>query len=239
MRKTLKVFCILLVCVFVFALVASCINQNKHNSSSITSSSEKEEVVDFSKLNMVAIGDSILSGAGIENPVTVKLKEILGLKNCLNYGIPGSSLSDVSGLNPYIYRYDKMLSNADIVMVQCSGNDIGKNAVGDFTDNTPTTFCGAINILAKGLKERYPNAYIFFQPGFMRAESYVEVATPYMAAMKELCKIHGFDYFDTFVPEFPYDYKTNTVDWVHLNQDYTDTVWAPKLAQFIKDNYKN
>ena len=237
MKKTLKVLCSVLVFICVSFLVVSCFNNKEHSSSLGNSSTEKEESVDFSTLSMVAIGDSILSGAGIENPVTVKLKEILGLADCVNYGIPGSALSDVSGANPYIYRYDKMLSTADIVMVQCSGNDIGKNPVGNFNDNIPTTFCGAINILAKGLKERYPNAYIFFQPGFMRAESYVEVATPYMSAMKELCKIHEFDYFDTFVREFPYDYKSNTVDWVHLNQEYTDNVWAPALAQFIRDNY--
>lgn len=237
MKKILKTICIFVACITVFSLVVFCFN-SKDSSFTISSSPNKEETVDFSSLTMVAIGDSLLSGAGIDNPCTVKLKEILNLKQCLNYGIPGSSLSDVDGCNPYIYRYDKMLSSADIVLVQCSGNDIGKNEVGNLEDFIPTTFCGGINILAKGLKEKYPNAYIFFQPGFMRAETYVELATPYMSVMKELCKKHGFDYFDTFVESFPYDYKTDTVDWVHLNQDYTDTVWAPALAEFIRANYK-
>lgn len=238
MKKYIKVFCFSLVFISISFIISSCFKNNNLDNSSNDSTQSVEEVVDWSSLTMVSIGDSILSGAGIDYPVTVKLKELLGLKNCLNYGIPGSSLSDVPGLKPYIYRYDKMLSDADIVMVQCSGNDIGKNPVGELTDNTPYTFCGAINILAKGLKEKYPNAYIFFQPGFMRAEVYVEVATPYMNAMKQLCAVLGFDYFDTFVRDYPYDYKTDTVDWVHLNQNFTDTVWAPDLAQFIKDNYK-
>lgn len=242
MKRTLRMLCVFMIFVTLFTLIISCFSVKRKDSINNSYSDEEiinNDIVDFSTLSMVAIGDSLLSGAGIEYPVTVELKKILGLKNCLNYGIPGSTLSDVAGCKPYIYRYDSMLSSADIVLVQCSGNDIGKNVVGNIYDNIPTTFCGAINILAKGLKEKYPNAYIFFQPGFMRAESYIEVATPYMNAMKELCEIHGFDYFDTFIREFPYDYKTNTVDWVHLNQDYTDSVWAPKLAQFIKDNYKN
>ena len=244
MKKVLKFFSLILSIVLVVSASISCVrnidnvNDVDDNSSTNNSTQQQEQQVDFSALNMVSIGDSILSGAGIDNPVTFKLKELLGLKNCLNYGIPGSALSAINGYNPYVYRYDKMLDNADIVFVQCSGNDIDRIEVGNYTDTTLDTFCGCVNYLIKGLKEKYPSAWIFFQPGFMRAEVYVEKATSYMSAMKEVCKLNNVDYFDTFVRDYPYDYKTDTVDWVHLNQNFTNTVWAPDLAQFIKDNYK-
>ncbi len=212
--------------------------ENSSEESLQEESDSSNEEVDFTTLKMVAIGDSILSGAGIDYPVTVALKDILGLASCENYGVPGSALSDVSGLNPYIYRYESMPDDADIVLVQCSGNDIGKNPVGNINDTDPKTFWGALKILGNGLREKYPDAFIFFQPGFYRHSDYTEVATPYMEAMKEYCRIYGFAYFDTFTEEFPYDYKVNTVDWVHLNQDYTDNVYAPYLAEFIRTNYK-
>lgn len=236
--KKKKKFCSLFVFLLVVLLFLSSFAFFMSRNNDDYSENGGVDVVDFSSLNMVAIGDSILAGQGIELPMTVSLKNLLGLKSCLNYGIPGSTLANVSGYNPFVTRYDRMLSNADIVFVECAGNDVGKIEIGTIDDTTDTTFYGALKIMCKGLKEKYPNAFIFFQPSFYREQSFCDRAKPFMNALKEVSTSYGFYYFDVFYEDFEFNYKTDTIDWVHLSQEYTTNVWTPAIAQFIKDNYK-
>ena len=207
----------------------------------------------YSDLTMVCLGDSITMGSEIETPYSDLVKDSLGLSAVHNYGVGWSTIGYMSDCtchanvdyeydhHPYIHRYHKM-QDADIVAVMGGNNDWGIGIpVGDIYDIDETTFCGALNILIDGLKGKYPDSYIFFMTLFnyvpdrinKNGVSWVE----YNNAIREICAIKGIDVFDVN-DEIPFDKDRDTVDGVHPTQEFVTNVWAPAIADFIRENYK-
>lgn len=131
----------------------------------------------------VFLGDSITFGSGTDgtNIYPNLLKTILGLTTITNYGIGGSTISNVSGVavdvDPYpmVDRYTSMDSDASIVVLFGGTNDYGRGInpdsnvpgssamhplLGTISSTDKTTFYGALNVLLEGLIAKYPSALI-------------------------------------------------------------------------------
>lgn len=127
----------------------------------------KGKIVDF-------LGDSITEGAcvaDINNRYDNRLKNILELKEVYNYGIGGSRIAyqTVPSECPrfdmcFCSRAYDMNKNADVIVVYGGINDWlhGDAPFGKEDDNTPATFCGAVECLLRILTEIYINSKIVF-----------------------------------------------------------------------------
>ena len=86
---------------------------------------KNKQVVDFSAMTYVALGDSITYGKDIfgeekdfiDFPYCQIVKQTLNLQGVTNYGIKGSTISTAAGASaPFVERYANMV-DADIVSV--------------------------------------------------------------------------------------------------------------------------
>ena len=268
MKKFLNVFCVILIVILLVSLILSCSSNNldipnivpdapsEGNTESNESEPTQEPEVNsnpFANVTMACLGDSITMGSEIETPYSELVKNNLGLKAAYNYGVGWSTIglledctchADVEyeyDHHPYVYRYSEMKA-ADIVVVMGGNNDWGIGIpVGDINDTDETTFCGALNLLIAGLKEKHPDSYIFFMTLFnyvpdrinKNGVSWIE----YNNAIREVCAKEGIDVFDVY-QEIPFDKDTDTVDGVHPTQEFVTHVWSPAIAEFIRENYK-
>lgn len=123
---------------------------------------------------IACLGDSITFGMKSggnatekeDNPWASQLKEC-GFINIRNYGISGSTVSEVATKSPMHTRVVNIDANADIVLFMGGTNDLAGNVpLGQFKadDSTldNTTFYGALQTVAKSLKERFANKPIVF-----------------------------------------------------------------------------
>ena len=122
-----------------------------------------------------------------------------------------------------------MRDDAEVVLIAAGTNDFGTNVkLGTNKDMEDVSFCGALNVLCKGLKEKYPNAIVIFVTPIDRKDSEcndlgISLAR-YSRKIKEIAgDIYGFTIvdgnctgFDASDPEFCKNYM---VDGVHPNQD--------------------
>lgn len=117
------------------------------------------------------LGDSITEGhgcSGEEHFFTTLIGQRYGAV-CRNYGIGGTRLARQfkPSENPrhdldFPSRVAEMDPDADIVVVFGGTNDFGHGdaPMGDFSDRTKDTFCGALHELYRSLLEKYPEAVI-------------------------------------------------------------------------------
>lgn len=215
-----------------------------------TLGAEEKEEVNFSELTYAALGDSITAGSRgklsgvfsgyMDTPYCVLVKDELGLKSVTNYGISSSTISSGNGyVSPMVERYDEM-DETDIISVMGGINDYGKPvALGAINDTETTTFYGALNTLAKGLKEKSPNAFIFFMTP-LSVPNFAPLLLKYCQAMKEVCAKYDIPVLDTnSLCDFSLEYNSvgYTGDGVHPSEEFHRDVLAPLIADFIKDNY--
>lgn len=77
--------------------------------------------------------------------------------NAINYGIVSSTINAGNhSNNPMCVRYADMDDDADIITVMGCTNDMYAE-IGTFNDSTSDTLYGAMHVLCKGLKEKYPD----------------------------------------------------------------------------------
>lgn len=207
--------------------------------------------IDWSKLRYAALGDSITFGLndGVQiKPYCESVRESLGLNSVKNYGVNGSTVATANALGdaymPMCRRYTQM-EDADIVSVMGGTNDFGRYvALGDVNSIDTSTFCGALNVLCSGLKNKYSNAFMFFlTPLKMReynGRSEGKEFEQLRNAIKQICDRWNILVLDTatladFSQEYgAADYKG---DGLHPSQNFHTTVLAPVITQFIRDNY--
>ena len=118
------------------------------------------------------LGDSITEGA---NATEFKfayhqiLKELGGFKEVNAYGKGGTRIAKQRVLldgekaeDNFITRAETMQKDADIVLVFGGTNDYGHGdaPLGELTDETDETFCGACYVLLKKLRTMYANSKI-------------------------------------------------------------------------------
>lgn len=84
-----------------------------------------------------------------------------------NLGINGSTVTNYANYTktPMVLRYTDITSDSSIIGVEGGRNDYNNNIpIGSDTDNTDTTFMGALNIIFGGLIDSNPNAKLFAVP---------------------------------------------------------------------------
>ena len=223
-------------------------DSSEESTEDVTDDSSDE--VDFSKLSMNCLGDSVTRGGGCPTYVPA-LQEILGVKNCRNYGKSGSTICAArEDPLPFVERYSSMDDDADIILVFGGFNDFAWcSDLGDIDSTDPFTFYGALNTLVVGLQEKYPDAYIFFVTPYKRYDltlgqvfddlreskhgySYSDLNDA-IKAVGQKHSIHVLDLFDLLEID-----ENSTTDGLHPTEDFANNVLAPTIAQFIKDNYK-
>lgn len=204
---------------------------------------------------MNCLGDSITYGYLNEKGEAMKksyptlLKEILNLEEVRNYGINGSTIAE--GENPMYIRYKNMEENADIVSVLGGTNDFGREEIeisplGNKKDKEGNTVYGALDILCKGLKEKYPQAFLFFMTPLRCGEDRIPNHYNYTLkdvkeAIEEVCSEYAIPVLDLyttgeFFPESKEFLNQYCIDDWHPNQKFVEEVLVNKIANFIKKN---
>ena len=117
------------------------------------------------------LGASIERGAYLNDENTCYsaiIRDSIDWATFSNHSVPGSRIGEYIGPDPkrikgsFLERYPQMPDGMDIVVVSGGSNDfgIGNAPIGEYLDNDPYTFCGAVNLLFDGLRRKYPDATI-------------------------------------------------------------------------------
>lgn len=119
----------------------------------------------FAGKEITLIGDSYFAGNGIDkNLVWVKQFADLYGMTFYNQGINGSSVSDYDpSKNPMVNRWNKMKGSENTALVLFEGGRNDYNAqtpIGELGDTGTKTFYGALDVVMKGLLQKFPNALI-------------------------------------------------------------------------------
>ena len=127
----------------------------------------------FRGMDYVSLGDSITDAidgkthTSMVSPYPCLVSEELGFRSHHNLAVSGATVTDVRQDNHIMLQVERIPSGADVISVLIGGNDFLMGVpLGEAEDMTQGTVYGAFNILAKELKERFPQAYIFFMTQF-------------------------------------------------------------------------
>ena len=164
------------------------------------------------------LGDSITFGAcikDINNSYVNLVAKSVDWDEVSNCSLCGSRIGDYIGEDPrnigpsFVERFPDMPDGMDIVVVFGGTNDfgIGNEPLGEITDETAQTFRGALNILMKGLKVKYPDAFLVFMTPLHRKtentpnESTGAILKEYVEAIKERAAYYKINVLDLFSAE--------------------------------------
>lgn len=190
-------------------------------------------------MKLVTIGDSITVGtytAEHENsPNTIAhpnfsevVKEKLGCDTLINYACNGISVSATAPIFPdraIVTRY-LIMEDADVVLICAGTNDFGNGvAIGSPEDTEDVSFFGALDILFRGLKEKYPNSEIYVVKPIHRhdeAQNKIGLSLEcYRDALEQRAKKYALPTIDGFevpiAPTLDEHRKRYSKDGVHIN----------------------
>ena len=203
---------------------------------------DKEDSPYFGKI-AVAYGDSITHGTftdvgdvAPDSKVDKKwcdvVSERLGFKYLSNYAQNGISISSTSSVlsgSALSLGYKNLRGDAEVIMIAAGTNDFGTNVkLGKNTDQEDISFCGGLNVLCKGLKDKFPNAIVIFITPIDRKGSASNdlglSLDDYREKIEEIAGgVYGFTIvdgdctgFDASDPNFIRDYMR---DGVHPNRE--------------------
>ena len=192
-----------------------------------------EDLSVLSGLTVNALGDSYFDGYKIDK--ADNWVSLFGKKhgiNMNNYGISGSTVSNLLNKDPMCERYVSMANNnADIIFLEGGRNDFNKEVpIGSVNSYDTKTFSGALNLIIAGLKRKYPNAMIvcisnWNFPGSKSGNTYLTYAN----AMAEVAEKQGVYFIPAYDPEisgidmtdsaFQAKYCVESTDVSHLNPE--------------------
>ncbi len=170
---------------------------------------------DFSGLKIACLGDSITAAANLESlenyqqyAYPARLKELLGAAEVYNYGIGGSSIGRYWA-DPFVERYQEIPQDVDIIIVMGGTNDgfcVSDAELGTIENRAYRTFYGDLNELMRGLKEKYPDAEIFFATPLpnilhdylLKERSYLLPQQKFADAVLLLSYLYGFNVIDLY-----------------------------------------
>lgn len=245
MGRILQKFCVLillLLIVFMFGAFFVLDSNAEDVDNDKSQSGNVPQTIDWSNLYVSCLGDSITLGDYLSYPYPTLLKNELGVAKVDNLGISGNCCAYLrADLDPMCERYTEISSKSDIIVVMCGVNDAYQVELGTIDDKSNTTFYGALNILCAGLKEKYPDAWVFFMTSFDFDISEelnkfdTQYKSYYFTAVKKVCRKYDIDVFDTF-SYFEIDDESEFIG-VHPRQAFVSNRWVPAIAQYIKANY--
>lgn len=219
--------------------------------------------VDYSNIVYSALGDSITFGQdGISNtPMEETFVDVvgdtLGFKKTYNLGIGWSTVARLdsctchdnfsTGHNPMCDRYKNISTLSDIISIWGGVNDMSRTPLGDIDSYDVATFYGAYNTLIKGVKDRYPSAWVFLiTPTTSRNWHSGELTNDFgltnmdyvnaVIALGEKWDLPVLEMHDN--EAIKNELASSVSDGVHPSKELVDAVIAPMIVQFIKDNYK-
>lgn len=145
---------------------------------------------------IIAIGDSMVQGHSIAKDKGW-LAMIANRNNMtfVNYGINGTFMTDrLYGTSKgVVERYIDMDDDADYIIVFAGTNDGASGVViGENSSSNPSEFKGALNIICKGLLDKYPTKRIMFITPYLRNSKYVD----YINAVEDICALYGIRVFN-------------------------------------------
>lgn len=245
MNKKSLIICIILVCILCLSTTLACDYEEDIVMPVI------ETDIDFSDKTYVALGDSITYGLdGMKDgkrmgfPYPELVKKQLTLKQAINYGISGSTLSanSIYNFEPMSIRYVEMV-DADIISVLGGVNDYLNNVpLGTLTDTGKNTIYGSLNVLCEGLSLKYPSSFIFFMTPFKLINhstndlgySLEDVAK----AVKEVCEIYNIPVLDLYnFGLYELEAQNPKSDKLHPSQQFFVEYTSPQISRFIADYY--
>lgn len=209
--------------------------------------------LDFSRYSMNCLGDSITygyvpNGGGVqmERPYPEQLKSYLGLKKVRNYGVNGATLSINSADRIIMSQsYKEMDDDAQIITVMGGSNDFERGLpLGNLNDTQNSTVYGALDTLAKGLRAKYPNAFIFFMTTFKLGDYLPEVNSAGYTlqdvadAVIEVCAKYDIPVLDMYREgKFELVMNTEESDGSHPSQEFFEKYTVPQIARFLEAHY--
>ncbi len=206
------------------------------------------------------LGDSITEGHGVaeigRNRYDNRLRAMAGLKAVNNYGIGGTRLAYQSHASTparndlyFCGRAFSLDPAADITVVFGGTNDYGHGDApfGSMADQTPDTFCGAVEFLMTFLAEAYPATQIvFLTPARRQGDLAPSPRAGAGRPLKDYCQVilekgreHGIPVLDLYErlgidPNRPEDAARYAPDGLHLN-DAGHGVLAALLLKFLQE----
>lgn len=203
----------------------------------------------YKLLKVNCLGDSLTYGfltssERMEKPYPTVLQEMLGFDTVRNYGVSGTCLSNNPGYNnnPMCTRFTSMDDDADLIIVMGGTNDYLKQVtIGDIDSTDDTTFYGGLNKLCTELIKKYPHCNIILCTIPHNGSSKTIKTAEYSKAVREVADKFSLLVFDAHgkVGLNNVNILEHTVEGTHFTQKFVSDIFAPKLANFIKNNYFN
>ena len=251
-NKQLKIIIIVMCCCLAAVSALTIAMGIKDITSKTANQNNYQENFRFAQLTYVALGDSITEGANsfdgavgvVQYPYPALVQINLALKSSVNCGISGSTVaSGATSYYPMCQRYVDMPSG-DIVSVMGGVNDYARNVpLGTIDDTNTDTFYGALNTLASGLKQKYPNAFIFFMTPYkyswyLSPNGNGNTLEQFAIAVKDICNKYDLPCLDMYkLGKFEDEMYDERSDGLHPSQNFFVSYTAPQIAQFIRDNF--
>lgn len=208
-------------------------------------------------MKLITLGDSITKGTymsrtqtspnSIASPTFSEVvKEAFGYDTLVNYGFNGTSVSELAPVmreHAMVLRYKLMDADADTLIVAAGFNDFMNSVpLGTEADREDISFFGALDVLYRGLKERYPNTAIYVvTPIHASTEDENKLGLPlteYIRAIRVRAEEYGFDIIDGFgVPINPKSTEDRALyikDGVHPNTE-GHRLYGEYLVRKIRD----
>lgn len=210
--------------------------------------------INYQDLICECIGDSLTYGyktstTRLDTPYPQALKDMLGIGTIYNYGINGTTITDVEHDGLHGMSNDERIStyvnNADIICIMGGTNDHTYNVpigtVGDTSDKTK--YCNAYSYLIERLQEKSPNACIILitSPQYVNVRNNIGLTmNDYRKAVFDIGAYYSIPVLDMYAI---CGINKNTLtkflqpDGVHFSQNFVSNIFVPKLARFIENNF--
>ena len=204
----------------------------------------------FTGTRYLAFGDSITHGNWLEDSYPELVANELGCKGYSNRGMGGSTYVYQSNrgciTDTVLSTLDKV-GHYDIISVGGGGNDHDLSLpLGSINDKTKDTVYGSLNIIAEALKERQKESFVFFITPLMSKNERVNYEgyrrEDVARAVIDVGKKYGIPVLDLYSTS---DFENvacgmnhSDCDGTHPIQEYMNDYMAPKIADFIRKNYK-
>ena len=258
--KGLTTFCLVFFSLSSCGIIFGTFDSNKdvNETEDETTSDTLIETSVFSGLNYAAFGDSINDSAHLANSSEAcpnVVGSILGC-NVRNKAVSGSTLARHSDekysskrcIAEDVLRLCESSGRYHIISVAGGVNDHGIGCpLGTIDDDTTETVYGSLNIIAKALTERFPDAFIFFVTPmkFKNYEFenyqgyYLSDVADAVKAVAEKYNLPVLDLFNTSQFETASSGMNHPeCDGQHPIKEFIADYMAPQTAKFIQDNYK-